>query len=162
MWFVFLQILQVKKVFVPLVYCNISTMIKYHRVERGQSVFSSRHHCGCSLGQAGILPEPGRRGPGHARSRPSRQPACGLLTTHPASGLLTTQPASGPLTIGRRCRRRARSRTPPTRTPGARVPRDPGTRVAGLEVITVRVHSGHDLFSVRAESARPAPAEKRA
>ncbi len=100
------------------------------------------------------------RGPGHARSRPSRQPACGLLTTHPASGLLTTQPASGPLTIGRRCRRLARSRTPPTWTPGARVPRGPGTRVAGLEVITVR--SRHDPFHVRAESARPTSAEQRA
>ncbi len=35
------------------------------RAERGQSDFSSRHHCGCSLSQAGILPEPG---PSWARS----------------------------------------------------------------------------------------------
>jgi hypothetical protein len=37
----------------------------------------------------------------------------------------------------------------------------PGTRGAGLEVITVRVHSGHDSFPLRAESARPMSAEQR-
>ena len=96
------------------------------------------------------------------RGRATNQPASGLLTTQPASSLLTTQPASGLLTIGRRRRRRARSRTPPTRMLPARRPGGPGTRGARLEVITVRVHSGHDSFPVRAESARPTSAEQRA
>ncbi len=97
------------------------------------------------------------------RGRATNQPASGLLTTQPASGLLTTQPAtaaSGLLTIGRRRRRRACSWTPPTRMLPARRPGGPGTRGAGLEVITVRVHSGHDSFPVRAESARPTSAEQ--
>ncbi len=74
-----------------------------------------------------------RRGPGLLRSRPSRQPASGPLTTHPASGLLTTQPASAPLTIGRRRRRRAvpgRHRLGRWR-PGASRSRDSGRRSWG-------------------------------
>jgi hypothetical protein len=96
------------------------------------------------------------------RGRATNQPASGLLTTQPASGLLTTQPASGLLTICRRRRRRAHSWTPPTRMLPAQRPGGPGTRGAGLEVITVRVHSGHDSCPVRAESARPTSAEQRA
>ncbi len=136
-----------------------------HRTERGQLVLSSRHHCGCSPGLAGTeasCPSRARRGPGHTRSRRNRQPASGLLATHPASGLLSTQPASGLLTIGRRGRRRARSRTPPTWMPGTRLPRSPGTRAVSPEVITVCARSGHVPSPVRAESARPAPAEQRA
>jgi hypothetical protein len=48
----------------------------------------------------------------------------------------------------------------PTRILPARAPGGPGTRGAGLEVITVRVHSGHDSFPVRAESAHPTSAEQ--
>ncbi len=72
--------------------------------------------------------------------RQSRWAHRGRATNQPASGLLTTQPASGLLTIGRRRRRRARSWTPSTRMLPGRRPGGPGTRGAGLEVITVRVH----------------------
>jgi hypothetical protein len=55
-----------------------------HRAERGQLVLSSRHHCGCSLGQAGILPEPG---PSRARTcAVTAQPATGQWPAHHSSG----------------------------------------------------------------------------
>jgi hypothetical protein len=41
-------------------------------------------------------------------------------------------------------------------------PGGPGTRSARLEVITDRVHSGHDSVPVRAVSACPTSAEQRA
>jgi hypothetical protein len=95
------------------------------------------------------------------RGRATNQPASGLLTTQPASGLLTTQPARGLLTIGRRRRRRAHSWTPPTRMLAARRPGGPGTPAPDFEVITVRVHSCHEPFPVRAESAHPTSADQR-
>ncbi len=77
----------------------------------------------------------------------------------PRSGRATTQLASGLLTIGRWRRRWACSRSPPTRMLPARAPDGPGTQSTGLEVITVRVHSGNDSSPVRAVSACPMSAE---
>jgi hypothetical protein len=102
-----------------------------HRAERGQPVLPgpSRHHCGCSLGPAGILPEPGpsragsytattrpAAGPRTARHAPGQWPALYSSGQWPAH-LRQAGQVPGPLHV-----------STPTRTSGARMPRGPGTR----------------------------------
>jgi hypothetical protein len=115
-----------------------------HRAERGLPSPSARHHCGCSLGRVGIRTGPGRAGPaergrGPAKNRP------GAHTTHPASGPPATHLGQWPAHL----RQAAPAPEPPQdpiisdgTEPGSA---QPGTQAASLEVITVGVHSGHDL-----------------
>jgi hypothetical protein len=69
-----------------------------HRAERGQPVLSAQHHCGCSPGQVGVRPVPGRSRPGRERCPNWSAPRAPVSTRSPhslASGSTLLATSSG-------------------------------------------------------------------
>jgi hypothetical protein len=118
----------------------------------------AQHHCGCALCQVGIQLELGPLGARSCLTQDRAGSRDGLAAVgSPLNRPVACSPSAGGAAAGYVSG--YRSSDSDAVGPGAGQNR---TRSAGLEVITDRVHSGHDSVPVRAVSARPTSAEQRA